>query len=88
MSDKIKGTNEGSKVETLIENYLNSKIIKDLENSSLKKFILYICEDNKIEIKKDTTIKVKKFEKEDLKIKGSPKTDRVFFINNKELELV
>lgn len=88
MSYKIKGTNEGSKVETLIENYLNSKIIKDLENSSLKKFILYICEDNKIEIKKDTTIKVKKFERKILKLKVPQKLIEFFLLIIKNLELV
>jgi len=87
MPDKIKGTNEGPKVETLIENYLNNKIIEDLKHSNLKKFILYICNDNKIKIKKGTTIKVKKFKKENLKIKGSPKTDRVLFVNNKEFRI-
>jgi hypothetical protein len=87
MPNKIKGTNEGSKVETLIENYLNNKIIEDLKDSKLKKFILYICKDNRIEIKKGTTIKVKKFKRENFQIKGSPKTDRVLFVNNKKFRI-
>ena len=50
MVQKVKGTNEGFKTEYLIEQYLNNKIIKDLKETNIKKFILYICNENRIEI--------------------------------------
>ena len=87
MTQKVKGTNEGFKTEYLIEEYLNNKKIKDLKETNIKKFILYICSENRIEIKKETTIKVKNFDKKNLKIIGLPKTDKVFKISNKEFRI-
>jgi len=87
MTNKVKGTNEGFNTETLIQDYLNNKIIINLKFSNLQKFILYICKENKIEIKKNTKIKVENFEKENLKIKGSPKTDKILSINNKKFRI-
>ena len=87
MTSKIIGTNEGFKAESLIDNYLNNEAIKNLKESNIKKFILYICDENKIKIKKDTIIKVKNFKKGELKIKGSPKTDKIFSIGNKEFRI-
>ena len=89
MTLKIKGTNEGFKTEALIEEYLNNKKIVDLKTSNLKKFIYFICNENDVELKKETIIKIKKFNKENLKIKikGSPKTDKIFKIMNKEFRI-
>ena len=87
MTRKVIGTNEGFKAESLIENYLNNQIIKNLKESNLKQFILYICIENRITIKKDTLIKVKNFKKGNLKIKGLPKTDKVLSIENKKFRI-
>ena len=74
MTFKVKGTNEGFKTESLIEEYLNNKKIVDLKTSNLKKFIYFVCNENDIELKKETIIKIKKFNKENLKIKIKRKT--------------
>ena len=87
MTLKIKGTNEGFKTEALIEEYLNNKKIIDLKKSNLKRFIYSICKENHIEIKKETKIKVKNFDKKKFKINGSPKTDKVFKISNTEFNI-
>ena len=87
MTLKVKGSNEGFKTEALIEEYLNNKKIVDLKTSNLKKFIYFICKENHIEINKETTIKVKNFDKKNLKIIGLPKTDKVFKISNKEFRI-
>ena len=87
MNNKIKGTNEGFKAENLIEKYLNNKIISNIQESNLKKFILSICKENRIEIKNDTKIEVKKVKKIKLNTKGSLKVDRVFLIENKEFRI-
>ena len=76
MTQKIKGTNEGFKTEDLVEEYLNNKIINDLKQTNIKKFILSICSENRIKIKKDTVIKVKNFKIRNSKILGQPKTDK------------
>jgi hypothetical protein len=87
MTRKVKGTNAGFEVQDLIEEYLNNKVVKNLKKSNLKKFILYICNENRIEIKNDTIIKVKNFEKGNLKIKGPPKADKIFSIENKKFRI-
>ena len=87
MAQKVKGRNEGFKTEYLIEKYLDNKKIKDLKETNIKKFILYICNENRIEINKDTIINVKDFNKKNFKIKGSPKTDKIFKIKNKEFNI-
>ena len=87
MTLKVKGTNEGFKTESLIDEYLNNRKITDLKTSNLKRFIYYICKENHIEINKETKIKVKNFDKKNLKIIGLPKTDKVFKISNKEFRI-
>lgn len=87
MTQKIKGTNEGFKTEDLVEEYLNNKIINDLKQTNIKKFILSICSENRIKIKKDTVIKVKNFKIRNSKILGQPKTDKVFLIENNEFRI-
>lgn len=87
MTLKIKGTNEGYNTEILIENYLNRKKIIDLTSSKIKDFIYYICNKNNIEINQQSEIIVKDFNKNKFKIKGSPKTDKVFEIAKKEFNI-
>ena len=87
MAQKVKGRNEGFETEYLIEKYLDNKKIKDLKETNIKKFILYICNENRIEINKDTIINVKDFNKKLFKIKGSPKTDKIFKIKNNEFRI-
>ena len=74
MTLKIKGTNEGSKTEALIEEYLNNKKIVDLKKSNLKRFIYSICKENHIEIKKETPV-VEDTRQSEIEIK--PKVDNL-----------
>lgn len=87
MNIKIKGENEGFKAENLIEKYLNNKKINELSETNLKKLILLICNDNNIEVKKNTKIKVNEIDRNKIQIKGSPKTDRIFLIDSNQYRI-
>ena len=87
MNIKIIGKNEGFRAEYLIEKYLHCKKINELEDTNLKKFILFICKDNNIQITDNLKIQVKNIVKNDIKIKGSLKTDKIISINEKDYRI-
>lgn len=77
MEDRVKGSNpHGFKNEKALAYELNKKKYKDL-NTNLKKFIEYICEQEKIALTNDTMIYSEK-------VKGRVKRDIYIKINDKE----
>lgn len=87
MCKKIIGQNQGFKAEDLIEKYLNNKKIDELDENNLKKLIIFICKDNNIDIKNNPKIQVKDINRSQLKIRGLPKTDKIFSIDGNEYRI-
>ena len=59
MTLKIKGTNEGSKTEALIEEYSNNKKIVDLKKSNLKDLFIQFAKKIILKLKKKLKLKLK-----------------------------